>query len=73
MAPGFLKIMICKPLATVELGLLSFELYGQSSDGEGLVGLSQVQLVGPEKVDPLAFLGSLLRALRPELGRREGS
>ena len=36
-------------------------------------GLSRGQLDGPWKVESLAFLGSLLRALRQELGRREGS
>ena len=41
--------------------------------GERLVGLSRGQLDGPAKVESLAFPGSLLRALRPELGRREGS
>ena len=40
---------------------------------ENCVGLSWGQLDGPEKVESLAFPGSLLRALRPELGRREGS
>ena len=33
-APGFLKSMVYKPPATVELSLLSFELCGLSSDGE---------------------------------------
>ena len=33
--------------------------------------LSWGQLDRPEKVQSLAFLGSLLRALRPELGQRE--
>ena len=36
-------------------------------------GFPRGQLDGPEKVESLAFPGSLLRALRPELGRREGS
>ena len=36
------------------------------------VGLSQGQLDGLAKVESLAFLGSLLRALRAELGRRKG-
>ena len=40
---------------------------------ENCVGLSRGQLDGPEKVDSLAFPGSLLRALRLELGRREGT
>ena len=40
---------------------------------ENCVGLSRGQLDGPEKVESLAFPGSLLRALRPEFGRREGS
>ena len=34
---------------------------------------SRGQLDEPEKVKSLAFPGSLLRALRPEFGRREGS
>ena len=38
-----------------------------------LLCLSRGQLDEPEKVKSLAFPGSLLRALRPELGRREGS
>ena len=65
------KYRLFEPPAVVELSLLSFELCGQSSDGEELVGLSWGQLDGPEKVESLAFPGSLLRALRPELGRRE--
>ena len=36
-------------------------------------GLSRGQLDGPWKVESLAFPGSLLRALRQELGRRESS
>ena len=35
------------------------------------VGLSRRQLDGPAKVESLAFPESLLRALRPELGRRK--
>ena len=65
------KYRLFEPPATVELSLLSFELCGQSSDGERLVGLSRGQLDGPEKVESLAFPESLFRALRPELGRRE--
>ena len=36
-------------------------------------GLSRGRLDVPGKVESLALQGSLLRALRPELGRREGS
>ena len=50
--------------------LLVFPLFDRR---ENCVGLSRGQLDGPEKVDSLAFPWSLLRALRPELGRREGS
>ena len=38
-----------------------------------VVGLSRGQLDGPWRVESLAFPGSLLRALRQELGGREGS
>ena len=40
---------------------------------ENCVRLYRGQLDGLEKVKSLAFTGSLLRALRPELGWREGS
>ena len=50
--------------------LLVFQWFNRM---ENCVGLSRGQLDGPEKVESLAFPGSLLRALRPELGRREGS
>ena len=50
--------------------LLVFQWFNRM---ENCVGLSRGQLDGPEKVESLAFSGSLLRALRPELGRREGS
>ena len=36
-------------------------------------GISRGRLDGPWKVESLAFPGSLLRALRQELGGREGS
>ena len=61
------KYRLFEPPAMVELGLVSFALYGQSSDGERLVGLFRGQLDGPEKVESLAFPESLLRALRPGL------
>ena len=38
------KNRLFEPPATVELSLLSFELCGQSSDGEELIGLSRGQL-----------------------------
>ena len=53
-------------------GLISNTVSFTSQEGRDL-GLSREQLDEPEKVDSLAFPGSLLRALRPELGRREGS
>ena len=54
--------------------LLVFPLFDRvDSKSNPVDRLFQGQLDGPWKVESLAFPGSLLRALRQELGQREGS